>query len=785
MQKVSLFKFEEDKLDELIKKGFHEIGLDYALRQAKTVCVKPNLVTDIEQYIKNGANTDIRIIESVLKYLSNYNIKVILGESDTGTALKGRKLEKALKIMGVYKLKEKYKFDIINFSKVPLAEVSIPKGLFLKKIEIAKILRDTDIIINLPKLKTHKYSTITCALKNMFGAIPDPLRIKYHENIHRVVSDLNRIFIKKTFVVTDAIVGMEGKGPIYGNPVVMNALVFANSMFCNDLIACKLMSVNPQSVKHLQYVENYLSIAEKCYKLKEHISIDTIAKKFKPSRKNIYVFLEGKLMQHTWAVKIIYSKWFQTYVSYKLRNILKFFRGGSYDWYIKNDDKVEKEKFKIPELNWRGKLIPILSFLQGSKRFKYYSKILNYERLSELKIKQLQENKLKNLLIYSYRNVPYYKKILTDCKVIKNNKVYLSNFDKIPILTKDIIKNNFENIKSCKLGTRHTYVNHSGGSTGEPIEFIQDKEYDDWNIANKIYYKHIGGYNLGEKELRIWGSERDFIGDKEKPVIRIRNFFFNRKDLNAFTMTEENMEKYLREINSYKPRWIEAYVQPMYELALFAEKQKIPMYSPKGILTSAGTLYPVMKDKIETIFNCKVWNRYGSREVGDIAFGFENLKISVWNNKVEIINGRNGLGKVLITNLNNYSFPIIRYDIGDIASEGNSWGWLKNIEGREMAVIRTKQGKIIPGEFFIHFLGVVMNDGSISKFQIIQNSYQSFTIRVVIKKDEDFNRLKKQIEELIQRVMEYKCVINWDKVKDIDKLPSGKYSYIISKVPAS
>lgn len=435
-------------------------------------------------------------------------------------------------------------------------------------------------------------------------------------------------------------------------------------------------------------------------------------------------------------------------------------------------------------INWRKPIIYILSWLQGSKRMKYYNEILKYEKLSEKELRDLQEEKLKKILLHAYEHVPYYKEILPNSGVIKDGKVYLENFSKIPVLTKDILRERFEDLKSDDMGSRHTYKNHSGGSTGEPTEFIQDKDYDDWNIANKMSYRNIVGHQIGMKEVRLWGSERDFLGDKEDLIMRIRNFFFNRKDFNAFRMTPEDMQNYCNIINTWKPKWIEAYVNPIYELAKYADKNNIRLNSPLGVISSAGNLYPEIKKKLEEVLQCPIINRYGSREVGDIACGVDDLRISVWNQKVEIQKKKENdeFGKILVTNLNNYSMPMIRYDIGDIAKESREWGYLEEIGGRESSVFRNRKGKVIPGLLFVHFLGVVMNDGAIKQFQMIQKDYEDIQIKVVVEDKKGFEESKKGIEELIDKAMESKCNITWTEVKEIPPLDSGKYLYVKSEV---
>lgn len=430
-----------------------------------------------------------------------------------------------------------------------------------------------------------------------------------------------------------------------------------------------------------------------------------------------------------------------------------------------------------------------------------YNEILKLSKMNREDLQGYQKRKLEKCLLDAYKNVPYYNKELKKANLIMSDgeSVNWSNYHKIPKLTKKIIKENIDNLKSNAIGIKGIYANHSGGSSGTPIEIWQDREYKEWNIANTLFYKTYGGYYLGDRELRLWGSERDLLEGKEQMSVRIRNSIYGRKELNSFKMSLENMVKYIDIWNQYKPEWVEAYTQAIYELALFIKRNHLKVYSPKGIVTSAGTLYPSMREEIEMVFGCKVFNRYGSREVGGVACNCANevdLHLSVWNHYVEVLDEhmqpvRDGkVGKIYVTTLNNRIMPLIRYEIGDIA-ESISWNHsckdynaplLKGLEGRDISVIRTREGKIIPGEFFIHFIGVVYNTGFIDKFQVIQHDYEKIEIKVSIIDDIEFEKMRVKIESAIQLEMGGGIEISWNRVNDIPSLNSGKYLYVYSKL---
>ncbi|MGA2323253.1 MAG: phenylacetate--CoA ligase family protein [Sedimentisphaerales bacterium] len=449
-------------------------------------------------------------------------------------------------------------------------------------------------------------------------------------------------------------------------------------------------------------------------------------------------------------------------------------------------------------MNWRKPIVYCLLYASGSKIPQHLRSYKKYEHLGRGELKQLIDNKLRDLLVYAYHNVPYYNEILKQAGVVDNESIRLEGFTDIPVLTKLIIRQQGENLYSKEHKKRRSYKNTSGGSTGEPVTIIQDKNYSDRNIANTIYFKSFGGQDIGEKELRLWGSERDLM-DKEKLSVRLKNWLFNRTELNAFKMSKEDMAQFVNKVNRVRPKWIESYVQAAAEFSRFIKENNLSIISPRGVLTSAGTLYPQMQQMIEDVFKCRVFNRYGSREVGSIACSCEKnegLHVSVWNNYLEILDDNlrpvkpGGVGRIYVTNLNNYSMPLIRYQIGDIGvtaenpecSCGRKTPLIKGVMGRHMEVFRTKDGKIIPAEFFIHFIGVVYNEGYIRKFQVIQKDYDRIVIKAVVGDLQKFNEAKEKLVNSIRMVMGRDCVVEFELVDEIPFSASGKYLYTVSEL---
>lgn len=271
------------------------------------------------------------------------------------------------------------------------------------------------------------------------------------------------------------------------------------------------------------------------------------------------------------------------------------------------------------------------------------------------------------------------------------------------------------------------------------------------------------------------------------------NYLRNVVLLNGFKMSPVDMRRYGTLINSYRPYFIRGYAGALFELVKFFAAHNIKVYSPKFIVSAAETLHPAMKEKIEQVFAAPIVNFYGTREVGDIAGEcfHGSMHLLPFYNMVEILDNNNQPareGRVVITNLHNFTMPFIRYDIGDLAirnSEGCSCGdptpTLKKITGRVTDNFYLKNGTVIPAEFFIHMIGVVFNEGEIKQFQVIQERYERLRIVAVFRRRLAQTK-RNDVEQKLRLVMSKNCQIIWENVNEIPKTSSGKYLYTKSLV---
>lgn len=395
---------------------------------------------------------------------------------------------------------------------------------------------------------------------------------------------------------------------------------------------------------------------------------------------------------------------------------------------------------------------------------------------------------LYKLLQHCYQQVPYYSTI------IDTKKDLVTQFRDMPLLTKEVIRSNFERLKSEDLYHREWFLNSSGGSTGRPITLVQDKEFRDWsNAAEDLFFtRFLGIKNYATvTKIYLWGSERDLFKQRSAAGHLI-NYIADRIFINAFKMTEVDLRRTVSIINKRKPVLLKGYAGSLYQLAIFINKNNLKVHVPRVIYSAAETLYPFMRKVIEEVFQCKVFDYYGSREVGAIAGQCSHGKMHVFtfNNLVEVVDDRNQPvppgqeGRILITTLHNFAMPLVRYDIGDTAilTEGCDCGIdlpvLEKITGRVTDHFVTQEGTLVNGEYFTHLF--YFKDW-LSGFQVTQKDVKTIAIDYVA--DTVVPSVEAEdIKRKIRFVMGHDCRIQWCKVNEILPTPQGKYLFTRSFV---
>lgn len=431
----------------------------------------------------------------------------------------------------------------------------------------------------------------------------------------------------------------------------------------------------------------------------------------------------------------------------------------------------------IAELNLR---------LAFPKHWKAQTEALKMDKLSADEVKDLQSQKLVALLDHARKLSPYFK----DFPTING----VDEITQLPLMTKDIIRENVESIKATNYESGELKKNSTSGSSGDALHFFSDQKLDHLRQAIAMRGNYWAGYTFGEPLLLLWGSVADVNKTKQlKTKLAHSPLLFNQKVLSSFEMTEADMRSHVSDINAFKPSLIVGYPSSMDAFSEFLIKEQIKLHTPNGIITSGETLFEPQRIRIEQAFGCKVMNRYGTREVGNIAsecMHQTGLHIHQDHVIVEVLNEHQQpckpgeLGELVITDLNNLGFPIIRYRIGDLGvladkpcSCGRPFQLLERVEGRVFDLIVGTNGNRVPGNYFTLYLRKIPG---VDQFQVIQQKDLSMKVLLIVNNrfmDEGKSKIISGLKEKLGADIQLEIEL----VDHIKPTASGKHRWVISE----
>jgi len=438
---------------------------------------------------------------------------------------------------------------------------------------------------------------------------------------------------------------------------------------------------------------------------------------------------------------------------------------------------------------YKDLLIILLSLkIVGYK--KLYTSANKNTLLARRELEELQNDKFIKLISYARDNVPYYKTLLKNIRIDS-----LNDIDKIPFLSKKEIKINRTDLMSSTKSHKDLIPNSTSGSTGEAMYFYSDKK-NQYGLVCTIRGDELSGWVLGDKMLTIWGAEMDLKGTFSFHNL-MRRFVLRNKMLSSYYLNDKQIAKYVRIINKYKPKILVGYPSALRLIADTIIKLGLKLNHKFDAIISAGeNLYSVDREIIQKVFSTEVFNRYGCRDVYHIASeckAHNGLHISSDHVILEVIDEKgnslsNGeVGEIVLTDLDNYAFPLIRYKIGDLGIMSSipecscacNLPLLQSVEGRTFDIIVGPNGNKLSGTFWTLLFRYEIY--GIEKFQIVQNEISCIHIYLVI--NTKFN--EKERTKILQNVKEkfgeeMKLVI--EIVPEIATTQSGKYRWIISKV---
>jgi uncharacterized protein (DUF362 family) len=262
-------EFTEADVAETVNRALDELGFEFG-GVVGSVVIKPNMCYYWD--CSTGETTDPRVVSAVIDYVRRKlgdDVDITVAEADASAM----KTKFAFSILGYDKLCREKGVKLQNLSEGAVVEAPVEVRGKEFTLPINEVLLKADLLINVPKLKTHNFVGATCALKNMFGAISKPRKFSYHSRISDVIVGVNKI-VKSDLVVVD---GFVGKGSCTKK---LGVVLAGDDALATDYVAARAMGFNPKRLGYLRLAAEEGLGESRNIELVEHIKLAEIRRNF-------------------------------------------------------------------------------------------------------------------------------------------------------------------------------------------------------------------------------------------------------------------------------------------------------------------------------------------------------------------------------------------------------------------------------------------------------------------------------------------------------------------------
>ena len=429
---------------------------------------------------------------------------------------------------------------------------------------------------------------------------------------------------------------------------------------------------------------------------------------------------------------------------------------------------------------------------EGGVRVNECATLKEQQYWSNEKINALQTAKLNKLVTHAYNTSKWYKKVIDNIGLSLNNPLNLDDLARFPVTTKIDIRENTPDFISSKYNPEAMPKAKTGGSTGVSLNLLFDEHCQKLRNGAQIFADSFSGWKPGIRIAAVWGNPPTPTTLKQK----VRAFLLDRMIyLDTMDLNPRSMGHFVAKWQKFQPEMIFGHSHSIYIFAKYLTEQNITDLRPHGIVATSMMLLDHEREVIETAFQCKVSNRYGCEEVGLIAVECEKHQGMHINNShiiLECLDENNRpvapgqAGKLVITDLNNFGMPLIRYRVEDVGvlsdrkcSCGRNTPLLERLEGRVADFLKKPDGGQVAGVSLVE--RTLTKIPGIEQMQLVQDQLHQILINRV--KGPEYTP---ETDTLL--IAEFREVFDASVnliINDVEKIPqekSGKYRFSICKI---
>src|SRR3989338_378362 len=403
---------------------------------------------------------------------------------------------------------------------------------------------------------------------------------------------------------------------------------------------------------------------------------------------------------------------------------------------------------------------------------------------SRKELENYQNEQLKRLIEHAFNNVPYYNRLFKSLRLTPQDIEKQEDLRKIPILTKDIIRKNTQELRAINFNDKSVIKLSTSGSTGEPLNVLYDKKREYLNYDPYVWrFFGWAGLTVGG----LYAKMSNLV--LPSGIIYSYNPVRNLLILNPFALNIDKIDEYYKGLKQYGIQYLAGYPNSIaYMTKLFKSRGLQRTSNFKGIFCHSEYLYDWQRKLIEEFWGCQCFNLYGLDERVVLGVECKYHKImhlcSDFGITEFVKNPENSLKKIIATSLTNYAMPLIRYDTEDVGilidhecgcGRGFPLFCLQGGKGRSFAI--GKDGSRIP---VLHF-GIPKATDNVLQFQFIQNAPGILNLNIVKGpkfRDVDLNQIMVSIRENLGGNM----IIKSHFVDKVETTQNGKTEIFRQKI---
>lgn len=421
---------------------------------------------------------------------------------------------------------------------------------------------------------------------------------------------------------------------------------------------------------------------------------------------------------------------------------------------------------------------------------RYLRELEQIEKYSFTEIREFQESKLRKTVRIAYAHVPFYRKLFDEKHLTPSDIRTVEDLQKLPLIYKSIVRDHFSELRNTHL-FQPVFKGYTSGTTGTSGIFLRDLRSINLESASIARHQQWANVFGGDKRVVLRG-ERVVAKDRVKPPFWRYNRFTHQLIFSSYHLSEEYLPEYVRQIETFSPRLLEAYPSTAYVLARYLEKHNLYLTIPI-VHTSSEPLYPHWRRLIQDRLKASIFDWYGMAE--RVIFAgecekHEGLHLFPSYGITEIVSPSgdevNDKAGILVgTTLDNYAMPLIRYRTNDFATRvdgnclcGRCIQRIEGVEGKTENFIVTPDGRYISPSLITFCFNHARN---IEMSQVVQHSDGHITIKLI--RAAEF--AQKDADEVIAKmkdILGQGSTIKVEYVSHIPRTQQGKFQWILSEM---